>query len=89
MAHRSTVTELPWERAAADDPRYAAWARGDASAGPWRKLEPGALELMRRVLRGDPARRATLDELRDEPWSARDERLAVRGEWSPRGRVRY
>ncbi|OWR49255.1 Serine/threonine-protein kinase grp [Danaus plexippus plexippus] len=70
--------ELPWERAAADDPRYAAWARGDASAGPWRKLEPGALELMRRVLRGDPARRATLDELRDEPWSARDERLAVR-----------
>ncbi|XP_032515254.2 LOW QUALITY PROTEIN: serine/threonine-protein kinase grp [Danaus plexippus] len=69
--------ELPWERARRRPALRCLGAR-DASAGPWRKLEPGALELMRRVLRGDPARRATLDELRDEPWSARDERLAVR-----------
>ncbi|CAG9578052.1 unnamed protein product [Danaus chrysippus] len=81
MAHRSTVTELPWERAAADDPRYASWARGDSSAGPWRKLEPGALELMRRALVAAPARRANLEQLREEPWSARDERReAARGE---------
>ncbi|XP_052739655.1 serine/threonine-protein kinase grp [Bicyclus anynana] len=63
--------ELPWERAAADDARFAAWRAGDAAAGVWRKAG-AALPLLRAALCADPARRASLDAVLAHRWLAAD-----------------
>lgn len=92
---RPVLAELPWERAAADDARYAAWAawapeephaQGAPPAGVWRKLPAGALALLRRALHPDAARRASLDELRADRWLAEDERGERRGEYGGQAR---
>ncbi|XP_038214532.1 serine/threonine-protein kinase Chk1-like [Zerene cesonia] len=75
------VGELPWERASEEDARYCAWkawAEGESAqppSGAWRRLAGGAggaLGLLRRALRPDPARRPALDALLTHRWLSDD-----------------
>nr|XP_049696326.1 serine/threonine-protein kinase grp isoform X1 [Helicoverpa armigera]XP_049696327.1 serine/threonine-protein kinase grp isoform X1 [Helicoverpa armigera] len=65
--------ELPWERAQADDARFAAWCAG--GRGAWDKAG-AARALLRRALTPDPARRASLDALLALPWLREPEAAA-------------
>ncbi|CAK1549309.1 unnamed protein product [Leptosia nina] len=65
--------ELPWERASREETRFVAWCtwieqNGTCPSGPWRKLTPGALNLLRKTLNSDPDRRPTLDMLQRHHW---------------------
>ncbi|CAH2107888.1 unnamed protein product [Euphydryas editha] len=67
--------ELPWMRASEEDRQFSEWGawaakRADtaAPAGVWRKLDKGALALMRRALHPDPARRLTLQATIEHRW---------------------
>lgn len=82
------VAELPWMRANEDDPQFAAWqawAENRTETPPpadvWRKLDPGALALMRRALLPDPTRRLTLQAMIDHSWftDKEDEHVRPRG----------
>lgn len=83
---RGVYAELPWERAGEDEPRFAAWkawvggGSGAAPVGAWRRLRPGALELVRRALQTEPARRAQLAELERETWLREPTKERVPGE---------
>ncbi|XP_037298064.1 serine/threonine-protein kinase grp isoform X1 [Manduca sexta] len=66
--------ELPWERAAEEDARFAAWRAwqaggGAAPTGPWRKVSRGARALLRAALRPEPAARASLAALLSHAWT--------------------
>lgn len=67
-------------RASEEDPQFAAWqawteqrTEAPPPADVWRKLDRGALALMRRALLPDPARRLTLQAMLDHSWFTDDE----------------
>ncbi|XP_026744954.1 serine/threonine-protein kinase grp [Trichoplusia ni] len=73
--------ELPWERAAAEDARYAGWlAAGPAAPGPWRRAGAGARALLARLLRADAARRPGADALLASAWLREGETRAWRSQ---------
>ncbi|XP_043188204.1 serine/threonine-protein kinase grp-like isoform X2 [Amphibalanus amphitrite] len=73
--------ELPWDEPTPTQPEYRGWRDGKICTAPWVKVDSLALGLLQKLLQHTPARRATVQTVRESAWFKR--RLRPDGErWS-------
>jgi hypothetical protein len=58
-----SVGRFPWAEATARSAEYRRFIDGDFTQGPWVRIEPAQLELIKNMLHVDPAQRWTITEV--------------------------
>ncbi|CAP26947.1 Protein CBR-CHK-1 [Caenorhabditis briggsae] len=61
--------ELPWDRASDSSYAYLQWlGNNNLDENPWRKMDVRALCMLRRILTDNVHRRATIEQIKTDPW---------------------
>jgi len=60
--------ELPWDKPTSEHADYLIWKSQELDTSPWNKMKNLPLSLIRKILKPNPARRFTLEQIKNHAW---------------------